>query len=106
MTPIEIHSKVIAEFMGAESIKNSDTYQFKIAPTPVSSYRWDLWAMQYHTSWDWLHPVWVKFSQMSFKKNIWAKMVLLKKDIEYLILTEEAPLKAFEAIANASKLTN
>ena len=90
--------------MGAEYLKNLDCYLFQIEPTNHSSCRFDLGEMKYHTSWDWLHPVWVKFSQMVTEKNIYKKMAVTIDNIGFFILREKTPLKAFEAIANAIKL--
>ncbi len=56
-------NKIIAEFMGA--IKQRDNiYWFSITPTPDSSYGWNDFAMQYHSSWDWLMPVVQKIGEI------------------------------------------
>ena len=65
-------NKLIAEFMGA--IWRKDDYglfgysysDVGKAPTEHSGYWWDVKALQYHTSWDWLMPVVEKISNIHY----------------------------------------
>jgi hypothetical protein len=58
-------NKLIAEFMGAsidDGYGDKETYRFPLrgAPKEYASYVWSSDGLQYHSSWDWLLPVWQK----------------------------------------------
>jgi hypothetical protein len=56
------NNKMIAEFMG--TFKGCDSYghdRLMIAGAPIRT--WKVHVSKYHTSWDWLMPVWLKIMQ-------------------------------------------
>lgn len=109
MTPQQItETKTIAEFMGYE-YHNDYPILF-----PEGYYQLDeliankylVQQFKYHTSWDWLMPVWEKFKNLDVnneKEKV--NHVDLKGAIRFKI-TERPIQEAFSAIANAIKWYN
>jgi hypothetical protein len=58
-------NKLIADFMGYPEcgLKNKDPYYYAMKHAYKNG------NMRYHTSWDWLMPVWVKFRDVTFSDS-------------------------------------
>lgn len=103
MKPTQIEdSKTIAEFMGEKKIHEKEGRVW-VLENPVRHQQDVHHYTKYHTSWDWLMPVWVKFSDLQLEDN--SIFMAHRYSISQIILfmtTEEA----FTALANAIKWYN
>lgn len=65
---IEVN-RLIVEFMGAikQSHVSGSLYWFDNPPTKFSAHLWNDYAMEYHSSWDWLMPVVEKIRECGYK---------------------------------------
>lgn len=101
-------TKTIAEFMevknltefNAEVHLNDYKSRFSFNEKGKISYVDEL---KYHTSWDWLMPVWVKFSDLQLEDNsiFMAHRYSISQIILFMTIEE-----VFTAIANAIKWYN
>lgn len=99
-------NKAIAEFMGCDPkpFKNEGGpgYRIDLNGVPDKGYmsyslskygsKEDVinellsWPLYYHTSWDWLMPVWIKFSRLGIKENKFTEWYEHKEKISVAIL--------------------
>lgn len=89
---IEIMDKAIAEFMEFETSKEP-YLSYSRTMYLVRGYWWPLRKLKYHTSWDWLRPVWDKFRDLKFSEETAMKLHLnyvarLAQDIAYGTIEE------------------
>lgn len=97
-------NKLIAIFMGGKLLMNN-IYNFPVSFGYKESYDeggyigsgkssvWDIDEMEYHTSWDWLMPVWYKFRDLKFTEETPQKLhnnyvARLAQDIAYGTIEE------------------
>ena len=101
----ESENKIIAEFMVAEFKPIDDNALFSSVFYNGKWYR-DYGQLQFHSSWDWIHPVHRKIAEiglwMSTHANIhYSKLWLEKSDeIKNAMLNEKTPQKAAARISH------
>lgn len=81
-------NEVLAEFMGYRSVNQFNTL------FDVNGYYYELYDMQFHTSYDWLMPVWRKFRGLEGLPN------QTHSNVIRTIITEGSMSQFFEAMVN------